>query len=357
MFIKSIVKLVAILFSLFFLFSLSVFAVPPYLEIIDQAYDGGNIPIPPAAGSTAVVQKIHLADDEVTGTPIHITHFDVEFLNTADAGDIASIRFYNTDCTFDTGFVGVSSFPVAVAFVIPDGGEDTLWVEVRVSANATHGAVLKLKTWIQYWEDWEDNTIWDYAVDSAPETLGEGPAPTAAVFRVTSEGDVLADGAYYGQEFYTGAADVAEWVPVSEPVAPGDVLELDPENPGYYRKARGRCSTLVSGVVSTDPGFILGANPSTLDFGPWTDDSRLPTDDSRPWTSDSALLALIGIVPVKVTDEGGPIRPGDLLVVSSTLGYAMRWNPSDGVPCGLVGKALEPLTDASGVILVLLMAH
>lgn len=54
-----------------------------------------------------------------------------------------------------------------------------------------------------------------------------------------------------------------------------------------------------------------------------------------------ALLALLGIVPVKVTDEGAPIRPGDLLVISSTPGYAMRWDADRGEPCGLVGKALE----------------
>ena len=68
-----------------------------------------------------------------------------------------------------------------------------------------------------------------------------------------------------------------------------------------------------------------------------------------------ALLALIGIVPVKVTDEGGPIRPGDLLVVSSTPGYAMRWDPESGAPCEFVGKALEPLEEGEGIILVLLM--
>jgi hypothetical protein len=71
--------------------------------------------------------------------------------------------------------------------------------------------------------------------------------------------------------------------------------------------------------------------------------------------ADSALLALIGIVPVKVTDEGGPIQPGDLLVASSTPGYAMKWNPESGEACGLIGKALEPLDSGTGVIQVLLM--
>jgi len=159
---------------------------------------------------------------------------------------------------------------------------------------------------------------------------------TAAVFRVESTGDVLADGSFYGQKFLAGSADVAEWVPVSEPVEPGDVLELDPDNQGQYRKTSSRCSTLVAGVVSTEPGVVLGTGKDV---------------------EGKALLALLGIVPVKVTDEGGPIHPGDLLVTSSTPGYAMRWDPGDGSPCDLVGKALEPLTEESGIILVLLTAH
>jgi hypothetical protein len=191
---------------------------------------------------------------------------------------------------------------------------------------------------------------------SDKRSVDVSPPDTPAVFRVDADGNVLADGSFYGQNFLAGAADVAEWVSVSEPVEPGDVLELDPENPGHYRKSRGACSTLVTGVVSTDPGFILGSSSPTLDSGPWTDDSRFPTDDSRLATEDSALLALIGIVPVKVTDEGGPIKPGDLLVASSTPGYAMHWDPESGeAQCGLVGKALENLIELKGVILVLLM--
>jgi len=160
------------------------------------------------------------------------------------------------------------------------------------------------------------------------------PLDTAALFRVEREtGNVLADGSFYGASFESGSADVAEWVPVSEEVDPGDVLEIDPERPGYYRKARGPCSSLVAGVVSTEPGFVLGHGEDT---------------------EGKVLLALMGIVPVKVTDEGGPIQPGDLLVVSSTPGYAMRWDPDSGL-CGFVGKALEPWEEGEGVILVLLM--
>jgi len=130
---------------------------------------------------------------------------------------------------------------------------------------------------------------------------------------------------------------------VSEAVEPGDVLELDPDNPGQYCKSRGPCSTLVAGVVSSDPGVVLGSGAPSL-----------PTTHHSP-LADSALLALIGIVPVKACDEGGPIALGDLLVASSTSGYAMRWDHESEMCTNFVGKALEPLIEGEGLIMVLLV--
>jgi hypothetical protein len=174
---------------------------------------------------------------------------------------------------------------------------------------------------------------------SIPESPGGEclqAADTAAVFRLGSEGAIFADGEFAAASFETGAADIAEWVRSSEPVEPGDVAELDPLGALTYRLTGTACSSLVAGIVSTEPGIVLAED------APF---------DSR------ALLALTGIVPVKVTNEGGPIHPGDLLASSSTPGHAMRWDGPDPCPCALVGKALEPMTDDVGLILVLLMAH
>ena len=218
----------------------------------------------------------------------------------------------------------------------------------------TDPSVFDYWAWLDWWTyvDLDPSTeLGTYQVHATQQThMGELEAtssfevvgPTAAAFRVSKYGNVFSDSSFYGANFYSGSADVAEWVPVSEPVDPGDVLELDPDNPGHYRKARGTCSNLVAGVVSTDPGFVLGANPSTVDSGLWTD-------------SDSALLALVGIVPVKVTDEGGSIKPGDILVCSSIPGYAMKWNSESDRICGLVGKALGFMENDLGTILVLLI--
>jgi hypothetical protein len=64
-------------------------------------------------------------------------------------------------------------------------------------------------------------------------------------------------------------------------------------------------------------------------------------------------LALVGRVPCKVDASYGDIAVGDLLTTSPTPGHAMRCD--DPVTCvgAIIGKALEPLEEDTGVILVL----
>jgi len=63
---------------------------------------------------------------------------------------------------------------------------------------------------------------------------------------------------------------------------------------------------------------------------------------------DEVPLAVVGIVPCKVSAENGPIAVGDLLVTSNTPGHAMRAaDPKVGT---VVGKALEGHSGGTGVI-------
>jgi hypothetical protein len=153
---------------------------------------------------------------------------------------------------------------------------------------------------------------------------------TGAIFRIErTTGNACADGSWNA-----GGADVAEYIAVSEPVEPGDVVELDPHNPKHYRKARSAYSTLVAGVISTQPGVVLGA---------------------RTQSEGRALLALLGRVPVKATTENGPIHLGDLLTSASKPGYAMRCESAAQCEGAIIGKALEALDAGEGVILMLVM--
>lgn len=63
---------------------------------------------------------------------------------------------------------------------------------------------------------------------------------------------------------------------------------------------------------------------------------------------------MVGIVPTKVSSENGPIDQGDLLVSSSTPGYAMKGTDRDRMVGAVLGKALGILEHGTGVIEVLI---
>jgi hypothetical protein len=159
------------------------------------------------------------------------------------------------------------------------------------------------------------------------------------VFVVKSTGEVRADGAVYAASINTGSADVAERINTSEWVEAGDVVEIDPDHPGFFRKSSDPYSRRVAGIISTSPGVILG-NSTDSETDDW--------DDNRP------VLAIAGRVPVRVTTENGPIQVGDLLVASSAPGVAMRGDPAAAVGC-VVGKAMEPFAEGDGEIMAQVM--
>ena len=64
-------------------------------------------------------------------------------------------------------------------------------------------------------------------------------------------------------------------------------------------------------------------------------------------------LAVVGVVPCKVTAENGAIEAGDLLVTSSKQGYAMKGTDRRKMMGAVLGKALEPLPRGTGVVQVL----
>jgi hypothetical protein len=75
--------------------------------------------------------------------------------------------------------------------------------------------------------------------------------------------------------------------------------------------------------------------------------------------ADDLPVAVVGIVPTKVSTENGPIQVGDLLTTSATPGCAMkasaeRLGRMEVYQTGtILGKALEPLREGKGVIKVL----
>jgi hypothetical protein len=139
---------------------------------------------------------------------------------------------------------------------------------------------------------------------------------------------------------YTGVVcggDFAESVDVTgqrTKYEPGDLLVIDPHSPGKFLEVSQPYSTLVAGIYSTKPGYV----------------GRRLSGAKSP---DEVPLAMVGIVPTKVTAENGAIHTGDLLVASSTPGRAMRGTDRNRLTGAVVGKALGELGSGMGVIEVL----
>ncbi|MFZ0287282.1 MAG: hypothetical protein WAL32_18785 [Terriglobales bacterium] len=172
-----------------------------------------------------------------------------------------------------------------------------------------------------------------YFDNTAAGNIIIGAVNGAHKFRVDGNGKGYFDG---GEQ--TGGADFAESVAMAGNPSlrgPGDLLVVDSTGKRRLALSSQPYSTLVAGIYSTKPGVL--ATPHSMDE---TAANEIP-------------LAIVGIVPCKVSAENGPIEPGDLLVSSSTPGHAMKGTDRSRMLGAVVGKALEPLNQGKGVIQVL----
>jgi hypothetical protein len=155
---------------------------------------------------------------------------------------------------------------------------------------------------------------------------------------ITTSGNISTTGSISGATVI-GAVyqDLAEWVPASDDLAPGTVVVLDPSHDNQVRSSSQAYDTSVAGVVSANPGLLLGKEGASKE-----------------------KVATTGRVKVHVDATQGAVKIGDLLVTSDRAGFAMKSQPMTingrkfHQPGTLIGKALEPLDGGTGDILVLL---
>lgn len=159
-----------------------------------------------------------------------------------------------------------------------------------------------------------------------------GIGTTSPTAKLHVAGDVKVDG-----NIAAKYQDVAEWVPARPGLLDGTVMVVDRDKQNHVLPSSTPYDTGVAGVVSAQPGIVLG-EPG----------------------SGKVKVSHNGRVKVKVDAGYGAVKVGDLLVTSSTPGYAMRSVPVDvsGAtlhrPGTILGKALESLESGQGEILVLL---
>ncbi len=135
----------------------------------------------------------------------------------------------------------------------------------------------------------------------------------------------------------TNAGDIAEYMPVTGNPGPGTVVVIGDD--GKLEKTATSYDTRVAGIISTEPGVVLGTG-ETGNFG-------------------EAQIAIAGRVPCNVDATKIPIHAGDLLTTSDRPGYAMKAEPDmvnghayypDG---SILGKAMGSLESGTGSIEVL----
>ena len=115
---------------------------------------------------------------------------------------------------------------------------------------------------------------------------------------------------------------------------PGDVMVLSEGKGEDVEKSSAPYSTMVAGIYATKPG-VVGRR------------------QILPASTQELPMAMIGIVPTKVTTENGAIRKGDLLVTSSRAGYAMKGTDRERMLGAVIGKAMGSLDASAGIIEVL----
>ncbi|HKY21491.1 MAG TPA: hypothetical protein VJM31_09750 [Vicinamibacterales bacterium] len=159
--------------------------------------------------------------------------------------------------------------------------------------------------------------------------VGVGTSAPSSKLHVA--GDIKVDG-----NIAAKYQDVAEWVDTTEAIEPGTVVSTDRTSTNRVRPSSKAYDTAVAGVVSQQPGIILGERGT-----------------------GKVAVTQSGRVRVKVDARYGAIQPGDLLVASPTEGHAMR---SEAIVVGdtaihrpgtIVGKALQAWTSGRGDVLVL----
>jgi hypothetical protein len=158
-------------------------------------------------------------------------------------------------------------------------------------------------------------------------------SPSNTVFEVANDGTTTV-----GVLQISGGSDLAEKFDVTEPdVQPGMVVEIDPDNPGKLRLARGVYNRRVAGVISGANGVETGMLLADL-----------------PGAENSMPIALSGRAWVYCDATDQAIEPGDMLTTAERPGYAMPVLDHSQANGAVIGKAMSRLAQGeTGMVLVL----
>lgn len=224
-----------------------------------------------------------------------MTDVDVTTQTASDATEaLLQVNFdYSTQAASSTWHLHVAANGNALGLdnVVCGLGDDDLTTGVYGCGNVV---VVKL----------DGGQIFDYGLDELA-----GSSTTVARINVIGYWSPVTTGADLAEYYY--AAD--------ESIKPGDVVSLDPDYPAGIRKSTGKGDETVLGVISTEPGMVLGDVQKGNGVKVLSDEEKANVGERR-----ALPLALAGRIPVNVSIENGPIVAGDYLTASSIPGVAMK---------------------------------
>lgn len=246
----------------------------------------------------------------------------------ADPGTIGSPAVYDFTI-IDNGRIGMGTIaptanlhifdPIAASERIESHGDQNAWSRMEfVTSNG----------------QWNVGTSRDYIGDAF--YVARDPSPP--VFYVKPNGDTYVQGNMScGTLTIRGGADLAEPFQMKEDVLDkGSVVVIDEEHPGRLKRSTRAYDKRVAGIVSgangINPGIALHQE-GALDGG--------------------QNVALSGRVYVQADTSNGEIEAGDMLTSSDTPGHAMKATDRARAQGAVIGKAMSPLHDKQGTVLVL----
>jgi hypothetical protein len=192
-----------------------------------------------------------------------------------------------------------------------------------------------------------DNDGHDQLVLRASESTTQGAEillkNEANVVTIQLDADVsgTGDGRVITQELQiTGGSDLSEQfdiVSADGKIEPGMVVSIDADRPGELSVCNRAYDRRVAGIVSGAGGVKPGL---------WMGQRGTPADGAHP-------VALTGRAYAWCDAAYGAIEPGDLLTTSNTAGHAMKVSDHAAAQGAIIGKAMTPLKEGKGLVLVL----
>ncbi len=184
---------------------------------------------------------------------------------------------------------------------------------------------------------WADSTDADFTAWEAETNVFRVRATGGAKFFTGANGFWTEGDMSCATLTIRGGADLAEPFAVSdETVQPGAVVVIDPDQPGRLKLSTSAYDHKVAGIVSGAGGVQPGISMIQMEK-----------------LEGGKNVALSGRVFALVDATKHPVRPGDLLTTSETPGHAMKAVDRAMAQGAILGKAMTPLLEGRGLVLVL----